>query len=406
MIKENFRLAMNSIQSARLRSSLTMFGIIVGVASVIVVIGLGGGLRNQVTDQITKLGSNLIIVQPGKPLEGHAFSLDSLQNIGGTSKGTLTEQDLANISTTDKISLLAPVATITGIPTANEKSMDSAIVVGTTDALPTILGKKIPYGAFFGKDDQLKNYAIIGPSVAADLFAENVPVGRSFQIRGIEFIVQGVFEQAPVTPLSPSVNFNRAIVIPYEKAKEISAGSMQINQILVTTKTAKVTKTVAANISETLTKNHGGQKDFSVLSQKEALAISDGVFSQLTFFVGMIAAITLLVSSVGIMNIMFANVSERTREIGIRKAVGATNRQIVGQFVTEAVTVSVSGGIIGVIVALISIGLIRATTSYEPAINIAAMGIVTAITAGAGILAGIFPAAKAARKDPIDSLRY
>ncbi len=406
MIKENVRIAAASIRSARIRTALTMFGIILGVASVVVVVGLGDGLRNQVTGQITKLGSNLIIVQPGKHTDNQALNFTSLQAIGGTNGGVLTEQDLASISKTADINLLAPVATITGVPSTDSRSMDSAIIVGTTDALPTILGKKVPYGSFFGKDDQKKNYAIIGPGVAAQLFGENVPVGQSFQIRGIEFIVQGVFEQTPLTPLSPSVNFNDAIVIPYEKAKEIGAGSLQINQILVTSKTAAHAKTVAANINKTLAANHGGQQDFSILSQKEALAISDGVFSQLTVFVSAVAAISLLVSSVGIMNIMFATVSERTREIGIRKAVGATNRQIIGQFVTEAITVSVGGGLIGVIVALIAIAGIRSTTSYEPAINFAVIGIAVGVTATAGILAGILPAIKAARKDPIDSLRY
>lgn len=406
MIKHNIQIARASIRSARLRSALTMFGIIIGVASVIVVVGLGDGLRNQVTGQITKLGSNLIIVQPGKRLEHGAFDLTTLQNIGGTGGGIITEQDLASVGKTAGVKQIAPVATITGVPVTDERAMESAMVVATTDALPTILGKKVPYGSFFGKDDQHKNYAVIGPGVAAQLFEENVPVGQSLRIRDIEFIVQGVFEQTPVTPLSPSVNFNNAVVIPYEKAKEVGAGSLQINQILVTSTSASNAKSVAADLDKTIASNHGGQKDYSVLSQREALAISDGVFSQLTLFVSSVAAISLLVSSIGIMNIMFATVSERTREIGIRKAVGATNRQIVGQFVTEAVTVSISGGLIGVVVALIAIAAIRATTSYEPAVNFSIIGISTGVSAAAGTLAGILPAIKAARKDPIESLRF
>jgi ABC-type antimicrobial peptide transport system permease subunit len=370
------------------------------------VVGLGDGLRNQVTRQITKLGSNLIIVQPGKKTESNVLGLNSLQSIGGTSGGVLTEADLEDVTKTKDVSRVAPVATITGVPSTSERSMEEAIIVATTDSLPTILGKKVPYGSFFGSDDLMKNYAIIGPGVAAQLFNENVPVGQSFQIRGTEFIVEGVFEQTPLTPLSPSVNFNDAIVIPYGKAKQIGAGSLQINQILVTSTSASETKSVADTISTELEKNHGGQHDFSVLSQKEALAISDGIFSQLTLFVTSIAAISLLVSSIGIMNIMFATVSERTREIGIRKAVGATNRQIVGQFLTESVVVSVSGGIVGVVVALIAIAGIRATTSYEPAVNITIIAIATGVSAASGILAGILPAVKAARKDPIDSLRF
>ena len=406
MIKENYRMAFSSIRSARVRSTLTMLGIIIGVASVVTVVGLGDGLRNQVAGQISKLGGNLIILQPGKRAVNPAFKFDDLKNIGGTSSGVLTEQDLVSVTKDKGISLVAPVATITGLPTHDDKTMENAVIVGTSESLPTILGKNVSYGSFFGKNDQHKNYATIGPGVAAKLFNENVPIGKSLQIRGVEFIVQGVFEQTPVTPLSPSVNFNDAIVIPYEKAKEIGAGSLQINQILTTSKTADMAKSVAAGLNTTLTKNHGGKQDFSVLRQQETLALSDGIFSQLTLFVTGIAAISLLVGSIGIMNIMFASVSERTREIGIRKAVGATNRQITGQFVTEAIVLSVSGAVIGVIVALVTIAGIRSTTSLEPAINLTIIGISVGVSVVSGTIAGILPAIKAARKDPIDSLRY
>jgi putative ABC transport system permease protein len=402
MIKHNVRTAFASLRASRLRSALTMFGIVIGVASVVVVVGLGDGLRNQVTDQMTKLGSNLIIIQPGQKSAG-GLSLTPSQNFG--TGGVLTEQDLATVRKTADIQLVAPVASITGVPATENRSMEDALVVASNDALPTILGKKVPYGSFFGKDDQHKNYAIIGPGVAARLFAENVPIGRTLMIRGIEFIVQGVFEQAPVTPLSPSVNFNDAVVIPYEKAKEIGGGSQRINQILVTARSAKEVKAVTGSLEAALRTNHGGQHDFTVLSQTDALGLSDSVFSQLTVFVSSIAAISLLVSTIGIMNIMFATVSERTREIGIRKAVGATDRQIISQFLTEAVAVSVSGGLIGIVTALITIGVIRATSSYEPTINFTIIGIATGVSVVAGILAGILPAGKAAKKDPIESLR-
>ena len=405
MIKENYRMALGSIRSSRLRSTLTMFDIIIGVASVVTIVGLGEGLKNQVSGQITKLGSNLIIVQPGKRVTDRTLHLDSLQNLGGTSSGVLTEQDLADVTKTVGIDLLSPVATITGLPSSEGKTMDTATIVGSTNALPTILGKKVAYGSFFGKNDQARNYAIIGPGVAAQLFGENVPIGKSFQIRGSDFIVQGIFEQTPITPLSPSVNFNNAIVIPYGTLKQISAGSLQINQILVTTKTADQAKPVATALKSVLLKDHGGQEDFSVLRQEETLAITDSVFSQLTVFITGIAAISLLMGGIGIMNIMFASVSERTREIGIRKAVGATNKQIVGQFVTEATVISVTGAVIGVAVALLIIALLRATTSLEPAISFPIIGIATVVSIFTGMLSGIFPAAKAARKDPIESLR-
>lgn len=405
MIKEHTKMAFASVKNSRIRSTLTMLGVIISVASVISVVGLGEGLRMQVTKQIDKLGSNLIIVQPGKRSVKGAVNFGSLQSVGGNGGGVITEQDLASVSQLSNIESVAPVATISGLPSFESKTMQEAIIVGSTETLPTILGKKIEYGSFFTHHDVTKNYAIIGHGVAEKLFSENVPLGKSFQIRGTEFMVQGVFEQTPVTPLSPSVNFNDAIVIPYEKAKSIAGGTLQITQLLVTTPSANATEPVAAAIYKVLLSNHGGQDDFSVLRQDETLQISEGVFDQLTLFITGVAIISLLVGGVGIMNIMFASVSERTREIGIRKAVGATNKQILSQFMVESVILSTSGGFIGVITALIVIVAIRATTSLEPVIVLPIIGIAFAVSVLVGIVSGFLPAVKAARKDPIDSLR-
>lgn len=405
MIKEHTRMAFNTLRNSKTRSMLTMLGVIISVSSVITVVGLGEGLRTQVTKQIDKLGSNLIIVQPGKSAVKGAVNLGSLQSVGGTGSGVLTEQDLASVKKLPDILQVAPIATISGLPTYEDKTMQQAVIVGTTEALPEILGKKVEYGAFFSAVEASKNYATIGRGVAEKLFSETVPIGKTFQLRGVEFIVQGVFEQTPVTPLSPSVNFNDAIVIPYVKAKEISGGTLQLTQLLVTTASTEKTASVASAIHDTLKINHGGQEDFSVLGQEETLQITDGVFDQLTLFITGVAVIALLVGGIGIMNIMFANVSERTREIGIRKAVGATNKQILGQFLVEAVVLSASGGILGVVIALLAIVGVRAATSLEPVVVVPVVLISFGISVGIGIFSGFLPAVKASRKDPIDSLR-
>jgi len=404
MTKEHLKMALDSVKGSRLRSLMTMCGVIIGVASVITVVGLGDGLRNQVSKQITKLGANLIIVQPGHLGGSKGLNLGSLQNNGGN--GLLTEQDLNAVSKVDGVNLVTPVATMTGLPTYDGKKMDNAVIVGTTESLPIILDKKIAYGSFFNKSELAKNYAIIGNGVAEELFEENVPIGKTFQIRGTDFIVQGVFDQTPLSPLSPTVNFNNSVVIPYAKAKEISAGSLQLNQILITTKDTYDANKVAAELKNVLLVSHGGQDNFSVLRQEETLSVGDGIFNQLTLFITGVAIISLIVGGIGITNIMFATVSERTREIGIRKAIGATNKQIVSQFVLEAVVLSTGGGIIGIILSLIAIAAIRSTTSLEPTIVLPVVAIAFAISVTTGIVSGMLPALKAARKDPIESLRH
>lgn len=405
MIKEHTKMAISAIRASQLRSTMTMFGVIISVASVVTVVGLGAGLRQQVTKQIDKLGSNLIIVQPGRRGGQAALNLQSLQRVGGLNNGVLTEQDLQTVTKISGADRVSPVASISGLASYEGRTMPDAEIVGSTDSLPTILDKKIEYGSFFGKNEEVRTYAVIGRGVAESLFEENVPIGKTFQIRGVEFMVQGVFEQTPLTPLSPSLNFNNAIVIPYTKAKEISGGNISLNQILVTTASAEEATNIASKIENALTTSHGGQKDFSVLRQEETLQISDGVFNQLTLFVTGIAIIALVVGGIGIMNIMFASVSERTREIGIRKAIGATNRQIRGQFMTEAVVLSVGGGLLGVAASAICIVIIRATTSLQPVIVLPAVLLSLGISCGIGIISGILPAFKAAGKDPIDSLR-
>lgn len=404
MIKEHALMAFDAINTSKLRSIMTMFGVIISVASVVTIVGLGDGLRGQVSKQITKLGSNLIIVQPGRPAET-AVNLQSLKSVKGASTGVITEQDLSLVAKIPNIEKLSPVATITGLPRFEDKVMQDAVIVGASESLPEIVDKKIEYGSFFGKEDLNKNYAVIGRGVAGQLFNENVPIGKIFKIRDAEFIVQGVFEQTPLTPLSPSVNFNDAIVVPFAKAKEISAGSLQISQLLVVATNSDLTESVAQSIHKALLVSHGGQEDFSVLRQEEALEISDGVFNQLTMFIGGAAVIALIVGGIGIMNIMLASVSERTREIGIRKAVGATNKQIIGQFITEAVVLSGVGGLLGLALSVIVIAGIRATTSLQPTLVLPVMGGAFLVSVAVGIVSGILPALKAARKDPIDSLR-
>lgn len=402
MITEYFKMAFNSIRGARFRSGLTMFGIIVGVSSVVTIVSLGTGVREQITKQVGEVGDSLIVVRPGKQTEARAISLDALKSFTASSAGSLSEKDWLDTEKVEGVVSAVPVGVVSGIASYDQREYNGNIIA-TTSRLPLLLNQKIEFGSFFSAEDNNRNLAIIGRDVAERLFEENVPIGKRLSIRGIDYIVQGVFEQQSSGTFA-TINVNNSIILPYDSARKIG-GNIQLLQLFVETNSPDTVSSVAAKVKSTLKANHAGQEDFSVLEKEEALEATNEVFYQLTVFIAGVAFISFIVGGIGIMNIMFATVSERTREIGIRKAIGATNTQILGQFVTESVVLSILGGILGIIVSLIAIGVIRATTDLQPSLTLNVAVVVFGLSAATGIVSGILPAAQASRKDPIDALR-
>jgi putative ABC transport system permease protein len=403
MYSEYLKMALSSLRANKFRSGLTMFGVIIGIASVVTMISLGEGTRREIRSQITKLGNNVIVIQPGKIEESEQFSVEKLRNTPKRTNGSLSDEDWRASEKIPNVASSTPIGEVAAL--ASYKGRDySASVVATTHTFAEILDNKVEFGKFFEITDNNKNYAIIGRDVAEELFQENVPIGRTVKLRDTEFIVQGIFEQQASNILTP-FDINHAVVIPYEPAKKIT-GTVTITQLLIRTTTPEYVTTTRDAVAATLKTLHAEQEDFTILSEDQVADATSQVFSQLSLFITGVAFVSLLVGGIGIMNIMFATVSERTREIGIRKALGATNQQLLGQFITEAAMVSVVGGIIGVIISFMINGLLRATTSFQPIITTEVVGIVVAISVGIGVVSGILPAARAARKDPIESLRY
>jgi ABC-type antimicrobial peptide transport system permease subunit len=300
----------------------------------------------------------------------------------------------------------APFARVTGVAETEDRTYTGQIIA-STDSIPDLLNQNIEYGSFFEDSDQNKDFAVIGRRVAEELYGENIPIGKSFRVRNHTFIVRGIFEEFEASsPIFLSENYNGAIFIPYDIGRELMGGNIQIQQILAMPKD-NVTNTKAVNdINRALLRAHAGQQDFTVLKAEETLALAGNVLNLLTGLIGGIAAISLLVGGIGIMNIMLVAVTERTAEIGVRKAIGATNRQILNQFLTEAVILSIVGGLIGVILSILINIVLRIVTNLQPVITFPVMGIAVAVALGVGIVFGVTPALRAARKDPIDALRY
>lgn len=405
LTRGHLKAGLSSVRSAKLRSLWTMLGVIIGVASVITVVGIGEGIKAQITGQIHHLGKDLITVRPTELRAGDATSSNNVSFLSGLAVNSfLTSQDLTTIGQTKGVAASAPLTILTG-QTKADHAYNGGFVIGTTGDLSGLLNQSMAYGSFLDDSSVGSNVAVLGQNAATALFNEDVPLGRSFTFDGQQFIVQGIFNEFDTTPLSQDADFNNAIFIPDDVAESLAKNAAPIYEILAKPTDAGQTGQVAGAIQQRLRSAHGGQANFTVLEGNQNLATSNSILELLTRLIAGVAAISLLVGGIGIMNVMLVSVTERMHEIGIRKAVGATNRQILSQFMIEASVLSLTGGLIGVLVALLADLVLRLTTNLQPLISWQIALLATVVSLLVGVIFGSFPAFKAARKHPIDALR-
>jgi|SRR5579862_1014851 len=398
----NFKTSLASLRDSRWRTFFTMMGIIIGISSVVTVVSLGEGLKYQITAQINQLGPNVLTVRPGKLTS--TGSLSSLYSFLAPS--TLTPKDASGLRSISSVRNVAPVEFVTSSVRDGNSQLDNVFVAGSSSNLGTILNQPIAYGGFFSDSDQTDNFAVIGSAVAANLFGEFNPVGETMQIDGQDFVVHGVFTPSSGSLLSLSqADLNSSIFIPTTAAESLTGGRTNILQIFVQLRPGSDVNSSVAQANRILSQNHGGANDFTVLKHSQLLGVSDQLVNAATRFISGIAAISLLVGGIGIMNILLVSVSERTREIGIRKAIGATNRQILNQFLAEGLILSIGGGIIGIGFSYLINLLLRLYSGWKPIISLPVLFLAVSVSVAAGIIFSLAPAFKAARKDPIDALR-
>jgi putative ABC transport system permease protein len=402
------RSAMYTIRRSKMHSFWTMLGIIIGVTSVITIVAIGEGIKDQVSSQIHQFGPNIITVRTGQLNTESGLSDSRISDLSGFSVSTpLTQKDIDTVSKVKGVDASAPLTLTSGKVQDNNGVYNQGVVIGTGPDLPSLLNQSLAYGSFISSEDDQSNnqIAILGQNAADVMFDEDVPLGRSFEFHGQTFIVKGIFNQFNGVPLSQQANFNNAIFIPNDVAQSLSNNTSPTYEILARSAKDNQVNQTAKRITNALNYSHGGSSGFNVLTGNQNLTSNNDILSLLTSLIAGVAAISLLVAGIGIMNVMLVSVTERVREIGIKKAVGATNRQILNQFVFESGLISLIGGLIGIALSyLIELALIL-LTDLKPVIEWQIVVIATGVSLLVGVVFGSIPALKAARKDPIDALR-
>jgi putative ABC transport system permease protein len=416
--KESIKISFTALRANKSRSVLTMLGIIIGIGAVILMMSLGSGAESLIVGQIASTGSKNIYIEPG--------SFDPSSGFGGSYESAIEEMTIKTMKIKDaedieKDSLIEKAAPyVFGVGRVVYKNRDEKITYyGTTEAahdieeIYTITGREI-------SDDDVRTMArvaVLGNKLAKDLFDEENPIGEKVRIKNLSLKVIGVLEEKGTQMF---VNVDELIYMPITTAQKLLLGDDSVRWIIAKAVSENAIDQAVENIRLTVRENHGiynpendfSKDDFKVMSQVEAADMVGQITGVLTALLSSIAAIALIVGGIGIMNIMLVSVTERTREIGLRKAVGAKNRDIMNQFLIESITLTVLGGIIGFVGGtLFSLGASFAlskvlNTDWAFVMPFGAVVLAFGVAAVVGLVFGLYPARKAAKLNPIDALRH
>ncbi|MDM9381562.1 ABC transporter permease [Chlorogloeopsis sp. ULAP01] len=399
---ESLQMAGKTLLSNKLRSSLTMLGIVIGNASVIAMIGVGEAGQKFVNKQLESLGPNVLFIIPGN---------QETQRI--------TRDVPKNLVLADAEAIATQVPTVVGVaPELNTRQVvtyrnrnTNVSIIGTTPSFPTVREFETGKGRFFTDIDLKRNnqVTVLGADLAQRLFGTQNPVGEQLRIRNSSFQVIGVLE---AKGSSLGANYDEAALIPITTSANRLVGrnspyGIALDYIVVSARDSNSVDAAEFQITNLLRLRHKitGEDDFSIRSQKDALQTVGQITGALTIMLAAIAAISLIVGGIGIMNIMLVSVTERTQEIGLRKAIGATEQDILLQFMIEAIILSAAGGLVGTVIGVGGVLLVGALTPLEAGISVMAITLTVGVSGAIGLFFGVVPARRAAKLDPIVALR-
>ena len=404
LLRTHLSIALDSLHRNRARTFLSALGIAIGVASIVLIMSLTGDIGSLISASSDKNNANLILVRPSTGKELAENLIDELTANNQYAKSSLTLDDTTSIAKLGNIEAVAPIASNISAVTIGDKSYQSINVVATNADLVKTAKLALKNGQFFEESGTHNNAAVIGHDLATKLFGTTDILARTFQYGDQKFIIIGVLEKTDSPINYNGVDFDNSILIDINFANSFES-SIQIQQINVRTTTTDSTESVAEEIKTKLTNSKKGDTTFQVLTGSSNFQPAGSLLSIISSMLTLVASISLIVGGVGIMNIMLVSVSERTREIGIRKAVGASSGNILLQFLFESIILSFIGGIMGIALGYATAFAISLITPFAPHISWSILGITCLTSLIVGVIFGVYPAAKAATKDPITSLK-
>ncbi|MGO3702307.1 MAG: ABC transporter permease [Candidatus Saccharimonadales bacterium] len=397
--------ARESLRSNKMRTRLTVLGITLGVACMTTIMALSLGAIKLIENQVHALDGNIIVVRPGAPENRNILhDITNPSSSDSFSVSSLTEKDLKAVEKIDGVAKAAPLMSVTGRVTSQDETVNDATIVATTPELASVSEFAIRDGQFIDPITNA-NTAVIGNQLSVDLFGTNQSIGQTFKIRNRTYTVIGILKPVDTTVNYNNFDLNKTAIINLESGKKFNEGVAHIRQINIRAEDKEKLPELTKTISAAIKKEHDNEEDFRILTGDEISQPTSQLFTAVAAATTTVAIVSLVIGGIGIMNIMLVSVAERTREIGIRKAVGASNLHITMQFMIEALAMSLTGGLAGFILGYAVAFLASTVLPFTPGFVWYIPALALAISVIIGTLFGMYPALRAARKNPIDALR-
>lgn len=405
LFKTHFKLAKTAIKENRTRSFLTCLGIAIGVASIILILSLMGSISNLVKNEISEIGSDLIVVRPSSTKDSVTSIVEELTSSNTFQKSNLSLSDVSAISKLEDVAAVAPISISVNAVDSEKNNFASVPILGTNEDFIKIEPVAFKFGSFINKNTGEKT-VVLGNTLSLALFNTiNSTVGKTVTIMGEKFMIVGVLDEIDKSINFDNIDFDNALIMDIESLDKLT-GSTQIQQINIKANNTDSLSKVSTEIKEALVESKHGDGNFTVSYGDEITHPASSLFTVVSGMLTAVAAISLVVGGIGVMNIMLVSVAERNHEIGIRKAVGASSRNILMQFLFEALILSLLGGIFGLVLGYVLAFLLSIITPFAPHISLEIVLITLATTFIVGVIFGIYPAIKAAAKNPIESLKH